>query len=88
MRDPCYTVSFGGEGDAWKILFLPHGYGKTPDDRVVWSRELRPDDHDDDSHIGRYPADVSEKLAELERNMRLARGYDAELARRAPSVAG
>lgn len=77
MRDPCYSVAVGGDGDAWKIWFLPHGYAPTPDDRIVWSRELRPDDHDCDG----YPLDISEKLLELERNMRIGRGFDTELAR-------
>lgn len=82
MRDPCYSVSFGGDGDAWKILFLPHGYGPTPDDRIAWSRGLRPEDHDCE---GEYPLDVCEKLLELELNMRIGRGFDTELARVMPS---
>jgi hypothetical protein len=71
MDDPKYTISFGGEGDAWKVIFLPKGYGPDADQRVAWSRPER----DDDPEEG-YPDDVVAMRNELNKRLRLARGFD------------
>jgi hypothetical protein len=75
MDKPYHTVSFGGEGPAWKIIYLPKGYGPNLKARVVWERELRQSDHNLPEGV-KYPPDVQEELERLNRKLRTATGVN------------
>ena len=81
MREGSYTVQYGGPGAAWKIIYLPKGYGTGLNAHVAWRRHERPDDFPL-ADGATCPPDVQAECDRLNQRPKIGRGFDAWRARR------